>query len=417
MRVLLSHPSVAPFVQQAAHAFAESGELAAFVTTLASGQESGIAGLLAEQLNGLRFPQLKKILSRRRLANIPAELVQRIVLGELSRLIVGRIDRSGIYTDRVWEWSEHRFDRIVASKLSKELDILYAYEHVALQSFRRAGALGIQCIYDVPAPEHQYTHAIMHRELEAFPELLKPYDRHIKNLEERRTARRREEFERADLVIAASEFTRRSFENSGMYPGKIKIVAYGAPEPHPLAESGLDPGSKDLNLLWAGTFNIRKGAHYLLRAWPRGQAGMRLSVYGSQRLPEKLLSDLPGTIHFCGPVPHAELCEQYLKADVLIFPTLCDGYGMVVSEALAHGLPVITTRSAGASDLIKHGVNGFLIEAASSEQIQQILEYCRLNREQLRSMRRAAVQSIANYGWAAYRQKLRSTVKQALANE
>jgi hypothetical protein len=80
-----------------------------------------------------------------------------------------------------------------------------------------------------------------------------------------------------------------------------------------------------------------------------------LDVYGSQRLPPALLQSLPDNIVFHGPVTQDELFAAFGRADLLVFPTLCDGFGLVVTESFARGLPVLTTRQAGASDLVVDG--------------------------------------------------------------
>ena len=181
---------------------------------------------------------------------------------------------------------------------------------------------------------------------------------------------------------------------------------YGAPA---IVSNDFSCGSSGpLKVLWAGTFSVRKGAHYLLEAWRSlkldGKA--ELLVFGAIALPEHLIADLPKSITIKPTVPHSELSAIYNSADVLAFPTLADGFGMVVSEAFAHGLPVITTCRAGAAELVRHAENGLIIEAASSLAIAEALEWCLTNRVALAKMRDVARATAASWQWSDYRRAL-----------
>jgi glycosyltransferase involved in cell wall biosynthesis len=85
---------------------------------------------------------------------------------------------------------------------------------------------------------------------------------------------------------------------------------------------------------------------------------------------------------------------------------LCDGFGMVVTEAFAHGLPVITTTRAGASDLVRHGENGLIVPAGNARALAEALEWCLTHRIELRAMRRVALETAARWQWRDFRQAL-----------
>jgi len=105
--------------------------------------------------------------------------------------------------------------------------------------------------------------------------------------------------------------------------------------------------------------------------------------------------------------------EQFRKSDVLIFPTLCDGFGMVVTEAWACGLPVITTDCAGASDLLRPGQNGMLIRSGDASAIAQSIEWCLAHRSELRDMREGATSTAANWQWSHYRSALAGVLRRS----
>lgn len=127
--------------------------------------------------------------------------------------------------------------------------------------------------------------------------------------------------------------------------------------------------------LTAGTRSLRKGVHYLLKAWRRlAPAGdVELWLVGKMSLAPRLLEKLPGRVVVRPSVPHQELFEIYRRASVLVFPSLCEGFGMVITEAMANGLPVITTSSTAGPDLIESGKNGFIVPIRDSEKLAETI--------------------------------------------
>lgn len=412
MSVLLFQPSVAPFVQQAARALHESGMLEAFCTTIAR-DESNFWQRGAAKISG----GFASRLNRRRITEIPLNKVRTFPSRELLRLVAGGLDRTGKWTDLLWEKGEIAFSRHVAQQISDRTQAVYGYEFCAAEVFARARKLGRATIYDVPAPSPKYVETLLRSELERFPELRSAYSRHIEKRETRRTARRRSEWELADGVIAASTFTRDSFAKDGRDVTKLHVIPYGAPPPASRAEA-LDQrdSSRRLSFVWAGTFSVRKGAHYLLDAW-RGRGfgdSAALDVYGSVTLPPSLLQSAPAGIRFHGPIARSDLLNAFRRADALIFPTLCDGFGMVVTEAWSQGLPVITTPRAGACDLLRPGENGFIVPAGDALALAEQIESLIASPALLSPMREVALATAAHWQWSDYRAKLSTVVRQMM---
>jgi glycosyltransferase involved in cell wall biosynthesis len=408
-QVLISHSSVAPFVQQAARALLEAGRLDRFITTVRYDPSSTGQRWAAAAGRAMGF-DLESQIRRRAVTELPPNKVESHPWWELARLAAGRLDKSGRLPDLVWERAEPALDRLVAGRLRPEHAAVYAFEFGGLASFRRARVLGARSIYDLPAPEPAFVRNLLEREFERFPELQTPYRQHTIAREERRLARRRAEWEAADIVIAASRFTRDTLAGAGLDAAKVRIVPYGAPPPAE-REAALAGGSRPdepLRFVWAGTFGIRKGAHYLIDAWREGGFGRRarLAVFGSVDLPERLLQPLPEGIEFGGALSREELMLRYRAGDALIFPTLCDGFGMVATEAWSQGLPVITTDRAGAADLLQRGRNGLLIRAGDRDAIAEAISWCLDHRVELRSMREAARSTAERWQWSDYRRAL-----------
>lgn len=416
MSVVVFHPSVAPFVQQAARALHDAGLLQRFFTTVRHDPAAlwQRAACAAARLG--RY-DLQRQLARRAVTEIPPDFVTTSPFRELVRLASGPLDRSGRVTDMLWEWAELGFDRKVAHRLPPGTRAVYGFEHSSRTTFEIARARGLRAIYDVPAPETHFVQQTLEREIARFPELRTPYHAHTRAREDRRTARRRAEWQAADIVIANSEFTKRTYVAAGLDAAKVRVVRYGAP---PLGSSAaaLAPRSRQqsLQLLWAGTFGIRKGAHYLLDAWRRHHLGShaRLRIHGAVTLPDSLLRPLPAGVEIGGSIPRAELLEVYQRSDALVFPTLCDGFGLVGTEAFSRGLPVITTSAAGVAELVRPGENGLVVPPADADALAAAIQWCLDHRVELEAMRSAALATAERNQWSDYRRGIADNVRPLL---
>jgi glycosyltransferase involved in cell wall biosynthesis len=407
MKISLAHPGVGPFVQQTAQALSEAEMLAAYWTTFCDQPGASWRKLAVGVSRALGF-DLEGQLQRRAITSVPLELVRSDPVWEVVRSILSKASADSRLVDAVWERGILRFDRRVAELALQHADAIYGYEYSALRSFREAQRRRIARIYEVPAPEHDFVEKIIQHEIEQFPELNDGRRSYFVERQERRTERRRQEWNLADVIIANSAFTKQSYAAAGLDVSKVHVIPLGAPG---VNERGLAGGSRDdapLKVLWAGTFSIRKGAHYLLRGWrslaPKQNAG--LQIVGSIAVPERILRNLPSSIVVSPTMGKASLFELYRTADVLIFPTLCDGFGMVVTEAFSQGLPVITTSRAGAAEIVRSGENGIVIPAADAVAIAGALDWCMNHRAELREMRRGAIEAAARWQWPDFRREL-----------
>lgn len=405
MRAAVAHLIPAPFTQQVARALEERDSLAALFCTFVDQPEASWqqAACLAASLAGI---DLRSDLRRRAITEVPPARVRSYPRRELLRMAQVRLLNNPVLGDRVFHWGRDGFEACVARHL-KGLDLIYAYEYGALRIFREARSLGIRTIYDLPSPEHDFVERLLAPEFSKFPELVTPYRQHTLALHEERTQRRRQEWELADLVIANSSFTAGSWQAAGWSARRLEVVPYGAPPPIATASDG--PPIRPVRLLWAGTFSIRKGAHLLLesvRLLAVSPADLVIDVFGAQGLPASLLETAPANVVFHGSIPRAELLERMRQAHALIFPTLCDGFGLVVNEAFSQGLPVITTKRAGAADLVQPSENGLLIDAGSTEAIAAVIDQVLKDPDKVNDLRPAALATAAQWQWADYRQRI-----------
>ncbi len=406
--VVLSCPGTGIFVQQTGRALYEAGLLKRFVTTLVDRSK----GAWRPWLNGT----LDTLLKKRAVTEFPDELALTYPARELLRLLARKVDWTrGALTDGVWEWAEYGFDRWVSRHALDGAQAVYSYEHAALQTFRQARDRGIACFYEVPAPEAGFAQRVRDREIAAHPELDSAYERRLRRTQDKRRERRRQEWLAADTIIASSEFTKSTYRENGYDVSKVRIIPLAAPPvcADQLLSARADAADRPLRFLSMGSFALHKGSHHLLEAWNKLGAGKRaeLEVVGRLSLPAHLLRGLPGSVHLRGTVAPAAALDIYREADVLVFPTLADGFGMVVNEALSQGLPVITTLGAGAAELIHQGENGLIVPVADPAALADAMRWCLDNRGALAAMGWRARETAARWQWPDYRRALVENVR------
>ncbi|MHC5731280.1 MAG: glycosyltransferase family 4 protein, partial [Nostoc sp.] len=114
--------------------------------------------------------------------------------------------------------------------------------------------------------------------------------------------------------------------------------------------------------LFVGRVGVRKGVHYLIKAWEELQLPQaELMLVGVNEFPETWLSQLPEGVNYIPSVPHTTLNQYYSNANVFVFPSLVEGFGLVLLEAMACGIPVITTTHTAGPDIITDGTEGFIV--------------------------------------------------------
>ena len=176
----------------------------------------------------------------------------------------------------------------------------------------------------------------------------------------------------AGRVIANSEMVKREIVDLYNYPGdKIDIVRTGVP----LENFRFDPVLREksrnelklkpdeIALLFAGSGWERKGLRFAIEAFELARdAKLRLFVAGRGDArgykPKRFFTQEP--IHFLGEV--SDLRPIYAAADIFILPSIYDPFSNACLEALASGLPVITTRDNGFSEIIEDGVQGSIVD-------------------------------------------------------
>jgi glycosyltransferase involved in cell wall biosynthesis len=105
-------------------------------------------------------------------------------------------------------------------------------------------------------------------------------------------------------------------------------------------------------------------------------------------------------------LPHEEVLAEMGRHDVFVFPSLFEGFGLVILEAMSRGLPVITTAHTAGPDFISDGENGFIVPIRSADALAEKLDLLAKDRSLLADMKRAALETARQSSWETYRRRL-----------
>jgi glycosyltransferase involved in cell wall biosynthesis len=213
----------------------------------------------------------------------------------------------------------------------------------------------------------------------------------------------RQEYQLANKIVAASSFTKQTLVAHGIPADKIVINPYGVDLQtfHP-PESSSTP-ERPLRFLFLGLISARKGVPLILEAW-RKLALKQTELWLVGPLTESvraLIPPLPG-LKVIGKIHRQDLPDLLRQCDVLVFPSYCEGFGLVLLEALASGLPVITTDATAGPDLIRDGVEGRLIPTGDLDALCEAMQTLAREPDKLERMKAAARRCAERFSWEAY---------------
>jgi alpha-maltose-1-phosphate synthase len=311
-----------------------------------------------------------------------------------------------------------RFDRVVSRAVRKasELEAVYAYMDAAEQTFLAAKERGCRTIYELPTPYWRFTREIVSEEARLQPD----WAMTLPALEESDPAmqRRDRELQLADVVIVPSERVRDSLSLAPPFRGEVHVVPYGCPEPVESSKFEVQ-GSRDskLRVLYVGSLNQGKGLAYLAEAMRGLEQEATLTVIGARTSdrPCAALDRFLAVHRHRSGLSNDEVLAEMREHDVLVLPTLYEGLALVLLEAMACGLTVITTPNSGLAGLIEDGCEGFLVPLRDSEALRERLRLMARQPDVLATMRQSALAWSREHSWRHYRAQLRELVSGTLA--
>lgn len=223
------------------------------------------------------------------------------------------------------------------------------------------------------------------------------------------------ELEAAQYYLCASQFVVSSLEFSGIAPENCFICRYGVDSEQFSFSKRVVEEDRPVRFVYVGGTKEFKGISYLLDAFmeidPRDAT---LTVVGENNLDRPLLQKYKGTIEFVGSIVHSDMPNELSKYDVMIFPSLGDGFGLAMTEGLASGLPVVGSKNSAAPDLIREGEEGCIIPIQSKEAIVNAVAYFVKNKDAIPTMSIKARKLAESMSWDSYYESVHMAVGKML---
>lgn len=286
------------------------------------------------------------------------------------------------------------FDYIV-SKYIKNADIFHGFPGWMLRSSEVAKKRNI-----IVVGEGSSTHILQREKI--LKEEYKKMDIDIKphNIWEIKTQLR--EYDLFDYLLVPSDFAGKSYIEYGFAKEKIIRIPYGVNE---MFFEEYQRKKKD-EIIIVGTIGIRKGTHYLLDAYRRlkeKDKKLRLHLIGFFREDmREIIKRNIDIIDFIGAIKKRDLPEYFSSVDILVHPSLEEGFGILPLEAMASGLPVILSENTGVSEIVNDGEDGIVIKAGDAMQIYDKLKFLVENEHVRINMGIRAKEKARLYTWERY---------------
>jgi alpha-maltose-1-phosphate synthase len=295
------------------------------------------------------------------------------------------------------DWRHRAMQKRLASLLEPTDTDVIVPAGAALRPLKRARELSVRGWLDCPTAHHRYAWRLLSEELRLEPDFASTMQYPAASA---RVAKRLDrEIEVADELIVLSSFQRRTFEEEGVAAPRLHLVPLGVDvdlfRPLPRTKSG------PFTIGFVGQVTQRKGVSYLLHAFEALRPlGVRLLVVGRPVGPRHAW--LRSGVEHRLPVARSTLPEVYAEMDVVVLPSLIEGFGLTALESMACGVPVIVSENTFGSDVVIDGKNGYVVPIRDSSAICDRIELL-LNDETLQMKLGVGARTTAeNHSWEAF---------------
>ena len=302
-------------------------------------------------------------------------------------------------------WAGQTFCKKVLKKGFDGASVVYTFNTAALEILGAARNRGALAVVEQTIVPTVIERALLDTERSNFPH----WDRTVPatlELHEEFAAREFAEWRTADTIVCGSPFVAESIAACGGPGDRCAVVPYGYSNrrggrirhrPH-----------YPLRVLTVGLIGLRKGTPYVLRAAKKLRGCAVFRLIGPRAVSDSVIDDLRTACELVGSIPRDRVEEHYQWADVFLLPSICEGSATVCYEALAAGLPVVTTYNSGS--VVRDGTDGFVVALRSPDAIIAALESIATNDGLLETLSMNALRRSAEYSLDKYADRLASAM-------
>ncbi|MFL9844948.1 glycosyltransferase family 4 protein [Flavobacterium rhizosphaerae] len=411
-KVIVTHPFGNEFLRGVVRGVKDKDMLAAFVTSVATFPDTGLYNI-SGKVNALHE------LHKRSFDVDLQPYTYTYGLKEIGRQLAGKAGFLKLTThetgkfsvDKVCEYIDRKTADLIKSGKLKNTAAVYAYEDGAYYSFMESKKNNMICIYDLPIGYWKAARRLMKEEINRWPEWASTVLA-FKDSDEK-LIRKDAEIAESDHIIVASTFTASTLKD---YPGKlpkISVIPYAFPK---VVEGKIyNNANRLLKILFVGGLSQRKGIANLFEAVKYFPGQIELTIVGRkmggycEALEKELIK-----YTYIPTLPHNKILELMRTQDVFVFPSLFEGFGLVITEAMSQGVPVITTDRTAGLDLITDNENGWLVEAGNTDALKAALEKILLNRNLIKENGLAALETAKQRDWKLYGEEVAEKISEII---
>lgn len=322
---------------------------------------------------------------------VPEKKVKSILVKEL----VERFFRQILKLEFPKPVSANLYDWLASFRFSKGSDIYIIWSSYALISIKRIRKKNKNATIVL---ERGSAHIAVQNKLLVSVGVKRPVWQSIIQKEEK-------EYQKADFISLPSQFSMQTFLDCGIDPKKLNVNPYG------VDLSGFLPNRKKEPVFcigYVGVMSSQKNVKGLIEACEqlidKGYSLKLLLVGGLEigGVTKEFLTSF-GWVDYVGKVPQSELQTYYCKMDLFVLNSVQDGFGMVILQALACGVPVIATENTGAPDVVRDGINGYIIPVNATVCLSDKIRFLIENPNLLPELSHNARKSVdSGFSWDDY---------------
>ncbi|RCR67137.1 glycosyltransferase family 4 protein [Larkinella punicea] len=288
---------------------------------------------------------------------------------------------------------------------------LFLYSYYAFQAFQQAEQAGIshRILFQLH-PHPLSVRTILSEEINRLPFASQSIRAEMEfSLADQRLEGLIAEPQLATSCVVASQFTRKTLIENGLVAGQIRVVPYGV-DTAAFPQRRKVPTAHPFRIIFVGRMNQRKGLADLLQAVRLLKSHtIEVVLCGRGYIDHNILKeykDLKIKVHEA--IGLSRLVQELQQSHVFVLPSLAEGFAHVILEAMATGLPVITTENTCGPDVIVEGKHGYLVPIRNPERLAVLLDAAITEQNAWFEMGRLAAVQARSFTWARFREGIRA---------
>ncbi len=289
-----------------------------------------------------------------------------------------------------------KFGRFVTRHVPDDLDLYVGWSSATLEVIEALEPKGVPVVVERGSTHISHQDTVLAAGYEAMGLAYQGIDPGI-------VERERQEYGSASAIVVPTEFAAETFRREGVSSDKLFINSYGV-DLERFRPGGKIEAGELCRILFVGGVGVRKGAPWLIKAAHslEGRAEIIMAGPVEAALKPWLEKNAPPNLVLKGPVPSHEIPGVFNAADVFCLPSLEEGFPLSLLQAMAAGLPCVTTEEAGGG-VIRPDVNGLLVPSMDEAALTEALEVLADNPDRRRVMGEEAQRTVAEgYSWDDY---------------